>query len=68
MPYLRATIKESLRKAPLGIGILKRAQKDMVLSGYQIPKNVRQKQENQHYCYEEYSYHYVFRLILYYLI
>lgn len=40
MPYLRATIKETFRKSPLGVVNMKKAQKDLVLSGYQIPKNV----------------------------
>ncbi|GLV43434.1 Cytochrome P450 301a1 [Carabus blaptoides fortunei] len=38
MPYLRACIKETTRLAPIAIGNLRRTPRDLVLSGYQIPK------------------------------
>lgn len=37
-PYLKAVIKETTRLAPVSVGILRTTVKDMVLSGYQIPK------------------------------
>lgn len=40
MPYLRAVIKESMRLAPIIISVMRRSTKDLVLSGYQIPKGV----------------------------
>lgn len=38
MPYLRAVIKEGMRFYPPAIGNLRRADEDVVLSGYRIPK------------------------------
>jgi cytochrome P450 family 12 len=38
MPYLRAVVKEGLRFFPPVIGNLRRADQDLVLSGYRIPK------------------------------
>ena len=40
VPYLKATIKETLRMAPIAVGNLRTTIQDMVLSGYQIPKGV----------------------------
>lgn len=40
MPYLRAVIKEGMRFYPPAIGNLRRADEDVVLSGYRIPKGV----------------------------
>ncbi|XP_050296553.1 cytochrome P450 CYP12A2-like [Anthonomus grandis grandis] len=37
-PYLKAVIKETTRLSPVSIGTLRTTVKDMVLSGYQIPK------------------------------
>lgn len=42
LPYMRATIKETMRLSPIGAGIQRQTQKDLVLSGYQIPKGVNQ--------------------------
>ncbi|XP_055693247.1 probable cytochrome P450 12b2, mitochondrial [Lutzomyia longipalpis] len=39
MPYLRASIKEALRVTPITIGNVRSTGKDIVLKGYQIPKN-----------------------------
>lgn len=38
MPYLRAVVKESLRIAPVGLGIARKTCVDLILSGYHIPK------------------------------
>lgn len=38
--YLKAVIKETTRLAPIAVGNVRSTQKDMVLSGYQIPKGV----------------------------
>lgn len=38
--YLKAVIKESNRMAPVAIGNARKTVKDLVLGGYQIPKNV----------------------------
>ncbi|KAF7283081.1 hypothetical protein GWI33_001487 [Rhynchophorus ferrugineus] len=38
-PYLKAVIKETTRLAPIAIGNLRSTVKDLVLSGYQIPKD-----------------------------
>lgn len=38
MPYLRAVIKEGMRLYPPTAGNLRRADEDLVLSGYRIPK------------------------------
>ncbi|GLV43366.1 Cytochrome P450 49a1 [Carabus blaptoides fortunei] len=38
MPYLRAVIKETTRMAPISSANMRRLSKDIVLSGYQIPK------------------------------
>ncbi|KAJ8930118.1 hypothetical protein NQ314_017114 [Rhamnusium bicolor] len=38
--YLKAVIKETTRIAPIAIGTLRTSVKDLVLSGYQIPKDV----------------------------
>ena len=39
--YLKAVLKETMRLAPVAIATLRAAGKDMVLSGYRIPKGVR---------------------------
>lgn len=36
--YLKATVKESQRLAPIGVGNVRTVPKDMVLGGYRIPK------------------------------
>lgn len=41
MPYLRACIKESLRVYPLTVGNSRAPIRDVVLSGYRVPKNTR---------------------------
>uniref|UniRef100_W8C679 Putative cytochrome P450 12a4, mitochondrial n=1 Tax=Ceratitis capitata TaxID=7213 RepID=W8C679_CERCA len=38
-PYLRACLKESLRVYPVAIGNMRVPQNDLVLSGYQVPKD-----------------------------
>lgn len=38
MPYLMAVIKESLRLRPVAMGTARRCDKDLVLSGYLVPK------------------------------
>lgn len=43
MPYLKACIKEASRIYPIGSGILRYLNKNAVLSGYQIPKGVRNR-------------------------
>lgn len=40
IPYLRATIKEVLRLAPITPGNARAAEKDLIIKGYQIPKFV----------------------------
>ena len=40
MPYLRACIKESLRMYPLVVGNARVPIKDVVVSGYRVPKDV----------------------------
>ncbi|XP_064599609.1 uncharacterized protein LOC135466162 [Liolophura sinensis] len=39
MPYLKAVIKETLRKYPVGSGVSRYLHEDMVLCGYEIPAN-----------------------------
>lgn len=41
IPYLRACLKEALRIYPLAIGNGRAPQKDVVLSGYQVPKGTQ---------------------------
>lgn len=41
MPYLRACIKESLRYYPLTVGNSRAPARDVVLSGYRVPKDTR---------------------------
>ncbi|XP_065371246.1 cytochrome P450 CYP12A2-like [Calliphora vicina] len=41
MPYLRACIKEALRVYPLTVGNARSPAKDVVLSGYRVPKDTR---------------------------
>lgn len=41
IPYTRAVLKETFRLNPISIGIGRISNKDMVLSGYHVPKNVR---------------------------
>lgn len=38
IPYLRACLKEALRVYPVAIGNIRVPQKDVVLSGYRVPK------------------------------
>lgn len=38
--YLRATIKETMRLAPVSLGTMRNLEKDIVLSGYRVPKRV----------------------------
>ncbi|XP_026463470.1 cytochrome P450 CYP12A2-like [Ctenocephalides felis] len=38
IPYLRACLKESTRITPVGVANLRTTQRDIVLSGYRIPK------------------------------
>lgn len=40
MSYTRAVLKETLRMNPISVGIGRILNKDMVLGGYQVPKNV----------------------------
>jgi cytochrome P450 family 12 len=40
MPYLRAVIKEGLRMLPPASGNLRAAGQDLIIKGYQIPKDV----------------------------
>lgn len=40
MPYVKATIKETTRIAPIAVLQMRKTKKDIVLSGYQIPKGV----------------------------
>lgn len=40
LEYLRATIKETMRLAPVSLGIMRNLEKDIVLSGYRVPKGV----------------------------
>lgn len=42
IPYLKACLKESLRISPIAIGTLRTIRNDVVIGGYNIPKNVRQ--------------------------
>lgn len=41
IPYMRAVVKESLRLLPVTNGNLRALKQDIVLQGYQIPKEVR---------------------------
>lgn len=41
IPYTRAVLKETFRLNPVAIGVGRVANKDIVLGGYQIPKDVR---------------------------
>lgn len=41
MPYFKACLKESMRLQPLVPGHVRGAGQDLVLNGYQVPKNVR---------------------------
>lgn len=41
LSYLKAVIKETERLAPIGIGNMRTTTKDLVLSGYRVPKGVR---------------------------
>lgn len=41
-PYLRACLKEVMRLSPIVAGTARAAGKDLVLKGYQIPKEVSQ--------------------------
>jgi ecdysteroid 22-hydroxylase len=43
IPYARAVLKETFRLNPISIGIGRVANKNMVLGGYEIPKNVRRR-------------------------
>lgn len=38
--YTRAVLKETLRMNPISVGIGRILNKDMVLGGYHVPKNV----------------------------
>lgn len=38
--YLKAVIKETTRLSPVSVGTLRTSVKDVVLSGYQVPKGV----------------------------
>lgn len=40
LPYLRACLKESLRVIPASSGNVRTSGRDLVLQGYQIPKDV----------------------------
>lgn len=40
IPYTRAVLKESLRLHPIAVGVGRILNKDMVLGGYRVPKNV----------------------------
>ena len=40
MPYTRAVLKETLRMNPISVGIGRILNRDMVLGGYHVPKNV----------------------------
>lgn len=44
-PYFWASLKESLRLTPLTVGTMRGAGQDLVLSGYRIPKGVRQTKQ-----------------------
>lgn len=46
VPYMRAVIKESLRMLPVTGGNLRALKQDIVLQGYQIPKNVSKSSLN----------------------
>ncbi|XP_055907150.1 cytochrome P450 CYP12A2-like, partial [Eupeodes corollae] len=39
LPYLRACIKEGIRMYPIGAGTLRMCSEDIVVSGYQVPKD-----------------------------
>lgn len=40
MPYMKACLKEALRLNPVVAGDARGTGKDIVLEGYQVPKNV----------------------------
>lgn len=41
MSYLKAVLKETMRVSPFASGSFRQTTKDLVLSGYQVPKGVR---------------------------
>lgn len=40
MPYTRAVLKETFRLNPISVGVGRISNRDMILSGYHVPKNV----------------------------
>lgn len=53
MPYLRACIKEALRITPIAPGNLRTLPKDVVLSGYRIPRGTSVHMGNMALCNSE---------------
>ena len=41
IPYTRAVLKETFRLNPISVGVGRILNKDLILGGYQVPKNVR---------------------------
>lgn len=41
IPFARAVLKETFRMNPISVGVGRILNKDMILSGYHVPKNVR---------------------------
>lgn len=41
IPYARAVLKETLRMNPISVGVGRILNKDLILGGYHVPKNVR---------------------------
>lgn len=39
-PYARAVLKESLRMNPISVGVGRKLNNDLVLSGYNVPQGV----------------------------
>ncbi|CAD7015077.1 unnamed protein product [Ceratitis capitata] len=50
LPYLRACIKESMRITPIVSGTLRQTGRDLVLSGYKVPKGTGVHMRNMELC------------------
>ncbi|XP_017492327.1 PREDICTED: probable cytochrome P450 12b2, mitochondrial [Rhagoletis zephyria] len=50
IPYLRACIKESMRITPIVSGTMRATGRDLVLSGYRVPKDIGVHMRNMELC------------------
>ncbi|XP_053964586.1 probable cytochrome P450 12b2, mitochondrial [Anastrepha ludens] len=53
IPYLRACIKESMRITPIVSGTMRQTGRDLVLSGYKVPKGTGVNMRNMEVCNSE---------------